>query len=192
MQREELDGGRVFLLRGFLSHDECAAQIRRSEAMTYEPGRVGGAVVDAARNNERVLFDDVPLAEALFHRAAPWLPAAIAGETLVGFNERWRFYRYDPGQAFQPHRDGAYTRFRERQESRLTFMVYLNDDAVGGETRFFRTMEQAFAGEPYLSVAPTLGAALVFEHGLWHEGAAVQQGRKYVLRTDVMYGRTPR
>lgn len=159
---------------------------------TSAPRRsVGGAVVDTARNNERVLFDDVPLAEQMFARAAPWLPATSAGQSLVGFNERWRFYRYGPGQTFRPHRDGAYTRFRERQESRLTFMVYLNDDPEGGETRFFHTMNDAFAGVPYLSVAPRRGAALVFEHPIWHEGAVVERGLKYVLRTDIMYGRPP-
>jgi hypothetical protein len=31
--------------------------------------------------------------------------------------------------------------------------------------------------------------ALIFEHQILHEGAAVISGRKYVLRSDVMYGR---
>ncbi len=97
--------------------------------------------------------------------------------------------RYDLGQTFRPHRDGSYIRFRERQESRLTFMVYLNDAVAGGETRFFHSMAQALAGDPYLTIAPRVGAALIFEHPIWHEGAVVEQGRKYVLRTDVMYGR---
>ena len=30
--------------------------------------------------------------------------------------------------------------------------------------------------------------ALIFDHFLLHEGAAVTRGRKYVLRSDVMYG----
>jgi prolyl 4-hydroxylase len=30
--------------------------------------------------------------------------------------------------------------------------------------------------------------ALLFDHHLLHEGAAVMSGRKYVLRSDVMYG----
>ena len=33
------------------------------------------------------------------------------------------------------------------------------------------------------------GTALVFEHGLIHEGGEVTEGVKYVLRSDVMYGR---
>jgi hypothetical protein len=189
--REDLDGDRVFLLRDFLSPAECAAQIARSEAMEYEPGTVGGEVVENARSNERVIFDDPTLAADLFARAAPHLPPLIEGARLVGFNERFRFYRYAPGQAFKPHRDGAFHRFDRPEQSHLTFMVYLNEAAAGGETRFFPGLEQAFRGEPSLAVRPETGAALVFVHRVWHEGAVVREGVKYVLRTDVMYGRQP-
>ena len=37
-------------------------------------------------------------------------------------------------------------------------------------------------GHPYLCVEPKEGMALVFVHTIWHEGAVVQTGRKYVLR----------
>ena len=57
-------------------------------------------------------------------------------------------------------------------------MVYLNEGFEGGET--------VFEG---VSITPTLGMAPVFEHKLRHEGAAVTSGRKYVLRSDVMFGR---
>ena len=95
----------------------------------------------------------------------------------IGLNERWRFYRYDPGQAFRWHRDGAYER-NALERSRLTFMVYLNEDFAGGETRF-----ETFA------VRPRTGTALVFLHPLLHEGAEIERGRKYVMRSDVMYRR---
>ncbi len=75
------------------------------------------------------------------------------------------------------------------EESHLTFMVYLNDQMAGGQTRFFGGMEEAFRGQPYLSVQPKEGTALVFVHRIWHEGAVLESGQKYVLRTDVMYGR---
>jgi prolyl 4-hydroxylase len=64
----------------------------------------------------------------------------------------------------------------------------LNDQVTGGETRFFANMEDAFQRRPYLSVTPKEGMALVFVHRIWHEGAVVEIGQKYVLRTDVMYG----
>jgi hypothetical protein len=31
------------------------------------------------------------------------------------------------------------------------------------------------------------GKALFFEHDVRHQGAPVERGRRYVLRTDVMY-----
>lgn len=187
MIKEELDSNKIFVLHDFLSTEECGALIRRSEDLSYELGTVGGVIAEGIRNNERVLIDDKPLAETLFQRAAPWLPYEVDGRCLAGFNERWRFYRYRPGQTFQPHRDGPYLSFQTYEQSAVTFMIYLNNGMTGGETRFFTDAEQAMHGHPYLSVQPITGTALVLLHSIWHEGAIVQSGEKYVLRTDVMY-----
>src|SRR5687768_7581561 len=111
MTRKELDGDRVFVIRDFLSRAECAELIELSAGLGWDVGTLGGFVVEEARNNERVVFDHPVLAAEMFERARPFLPAALDGQALVGFNERWRFYRYGPGQAFKPHRDGAYVRF---------------------------------------------------------------------------------
>jgi hypothetical protein len=189
MTREQLDGDRIFVLHDFLCAEECAALIQRSEGLAYEVGTVGDAVNEQVRNNERVLVDDPSLAAELFLRARPFLPAILDGHPLVGFNERWRFYRYRPGQAFSPHRDGAYERLDVWETSYLTFMIYLNDRMTGGETRFFRDMKDACFRLPYLSIRPKEGMALVFIHRIWHEGAVVEIGEKHVLRTDVMFGK---
>jgi len=184
---EVLDQDKVIVIHGFLSGEECAALIQRSESLRDEPGTVADVVIEEVRNNERVIVDDVSLATDFLRRAEPSLPAVIDGHGLVGFNERWRFYRYGPGQTFKPHRDGSFMRIKSWEESQMTFMIYLNDGMVGGETRFFSDMEQAFRQRPYLSVQPKRGMALAFIHSIWHEGAMVQSGLKYVLRTDVMY-----
>ena len=55
-------------------------------------------------------------------------------------------------------------------------MVYLNDTYEGGATRFEST-----------KVVGSAGMALVFQHGLVHEGSKVTSGVKYVLRSDVMF-----
>lgn len=191
IKKEELDPGRIFVLHKFLSVDECATLIRRGESLEYEPGTVGGVVAEGIRNNERVFIDDKALADSLFDRAAPWLPKLIDGRCLVRFNERWRLYRYQPGQTFQPHRDGSYLSLETFQKSEITFLIYLNEEMTGGETQFFADMEQTARGYPYLSVKPETGAALVFLHTIWHEGAVVQSGQKNVLRTDVLYGLSP-
>ena len=67
--------------------------------------------------------------------------------------------------------------------SKLTFMVYLSDVPQGGETRFFGNDMSV-----QVAVRPEAGKALVFEHTILHEGVAAEDGTKYVLRTDVMYG----
>ena len=65
-------------------------------------------------------------------------------------------------------------------------MVYLNDDFSGGATNFYNG-----DGTPNARVQPKHGMALVFRHAQLHEGAPVTSGRKYVLRTDVMYSAHP-
>jgi hypothetical protein len=60
----------------------------------------------------------------------------------------------------------------------LTFLIYLNEGCEGGETRL-----------PGASVSPRTGLGLLFQHLLLHEGAALQAGVKYVLRSDVMFRR---
>ncbi|WP_197534620.1 prolyl hydroxylase family protein [Symmachiella dynata] len=131
------------------------------------------------RNNSRVMVDDVALAEDLWSRAEQHMVPTWSYRKPVGFNERFRFYRYEVGQTFKPHFDGSFAR-TNGQRSEFTFLVYLNDDFDGGETRFF---------EPELiCVKPKTGLALVFHHPQLHEGAVVEKGKKYVLRTDVMYG----
>jgi predicted 2-oxoglutarate/Fe(II)-dependent dioxygenase YbiX len=132
------------------------------------------------RNNERVMFDDVSLAAALFDRLRGALPPRLAGRKPVGVNERFRGYRYSPGQKFAMHYDGAYQR-NAHERSELTLMVYLNDGFEGGSTTFY----DLTAGP--LEVRPRMGTALLFQHYLLHEGCVVHAGVKYVLRSDVMY-----
>ncbi|MEL6107315.1 MAG: 2OG-Fe(II) oxygenase, partial [Planctomycetota bacterium] len=99
----------------------------------------------------------------------------IADWHACGVNERLRYNRYEIGQLFDWHFDGYFQR-DTGERSHLTFMVYLNDDFAGGET----TIER-------LTVRPKKGMALFFIHHLRHRGEPVASGRKYVLRTDVMY-----
>jgi hypothetical protein len=63
-------------------------------------------------------------------------------------------------------------------------MVYLNDNFEGGSTDFYHPDHSL-----RLRVQPEQGMALVILHPLLHAGTPVQNGRKYVLRTDVMYTR---
>ena len=88
---------------------------------------------------------------------------------------------HDSEQRFAPHFDGYFSR-PSGERNQLTFMVYLNEDFTGGETKFYDDDRGL-----RFAVRPERGTALIFVHLQLHEGAAVISGRKYVLRTDVMY-----
>lgn len=180
MQKTEYGGG-IFTLSPFLSADECASYIRSSEQSGFEEAAIqtatGQELRKAVRNNDRIIFDDPQLAASVFARIAPYLPELFGEWQLVGLNERFRFYRYTAGQYFKWHKDGFYAR-NEQEVSQLSLLLYLNDDYQGGETQFREDV-----------IKPEAGMALVFPHLMMHQGAPIDVGVKYVLRTDVMYRR---
>ena len=164
-----------------LPPEVCAAQIARIEAASPAPAPItttrGAVMRPDIRNNDRVVIDDPALAADLLARVRAHVPEVLAGLRLCGANERLRCYRYGPGQRFAPHYDGAFVR-DDREQSLVSYLVYLNDDFVGGETNFL---------ELGRTVVPRAGSALLFQHRLLHEGAEVRAGCKYVLRSDLMY-----
>jgi len=185
--RDDLVPGVVWVDHGLLTPAECAAWIARGEAVGYEAAPIttsrGPVMAPEIRNNTRVIIDDVAAAAKLWEAADERVPPVLDGRVAVGLNERFRLYRYDPGEYFAKHHDGHFARV-DGERSLLTLIYYLNDGFEGGETRFY------LRGQAPLTVTPRAGSALFFQHPVLHEGAAVTGGRKYVLRTDVMYRAT--
>jgi prolyl 4-hydroxylase len=173
----------VVTVPAVLGAAECAAMIARIEDLGPAAAPVttdrGFAMMPDVRNNERVMFDDVALAAELYVRLHDALPEQLSEMRKVGINERFRCYRYAPGQRFAPHQDGAFRRSAD-EHSQLTLMVYLNAGFGGGTTHFLDFERE---------VVPRTGDALLFQHRLWHEGSVVTSGTKCVLRSDVMYRR---
>lgn len=169
----------IFTIDEFWSADECNQFILKSEQIGYEPAAIdtekGQKVVAHVRNNNRVLYKDLALAIHLWKQVKPFAPKQIGNSSAIGLNELFRFYKYQPGQEFKKHRDQSFIR-NSAEASYYTFMIYLNDNYSGGETTFNN-----------LTIVPKTGTALIFLHDLEHEGSAVTQGTKYVLRTDIMY-----
>jgi prolyl 4-hydroxylase len=170
----------IAVIDNFLNDQECAQLVKRIEALAPAPSPInmgGGreAMRPDVRNNDRVMFDDVTLAAALFDRMRFAIPKRA--ELAVSLNERFRGYRYTRGQRFRPHFDGAYVR-DAKERSQITVLLYLNESFTGGETKF---------NDLELAIVPRTGLALLFDHAVLHEGCEVLGGAKYVLRTDVMY-----
>jgi prolyl 4-hydroxylase len=169
----------IFTMPEFCTPEECSRYINDSERLGFDFATIsttGGTIRDESiRNNSRVIKEDPELAANLWSRLRKSLPAFLDGRQAIGINERFRFYRYESAQRFAGHVDGRFRR-DNGEESRLTFMIYLNDDFVGGETAFNDAV-----------IIPRCGTALIFRHELFHEGRPVTRGRKYVLRSDVMF-----
>ena len=180
----------IATIDGFLSEAECSEAILNGEARGFEDATVttaSGAVrLTDVRNNDRVIFDDIDWADLLYKRLATVLPKEFDGTHPVCLNERLRFYRYDVGQKFDWHRDGYFQ--RDELRSRFTFMIYLNEDFEGGGTSFD---SRSFASDAFerFTIRPKTGMALIFHHPVMHRGDAVTRGRKYALRSDIMYRR---
>lgn len=130
------------------------------------------------RDQDRVIVDDPTMASELFRRLEPHLPQRMGELRIVGLNERLRFYRYAPGQRFLPHMDHWY-RPAPNRITLHTVLVYFNGDFAGGETRFSEQLER--------TVVPSPGLVAIFQHKVRHEGCEVRVGRKYAMRTDVIF-----
>jgi prolyl 4-hydroxylase len=183
----DLSAPLVFTIPDVMTAADCKGLIAMLESEGFDDAPIStaaGAIMRKdVRNNTRVMFDHEQLAARLHARVAEHLPP-VCNAKPVGTNERFRAYKYEPGQRFAPHLDGCFKRdhapYNERSE--LTFMVYLNDGFGGGATRFL---------DYDLDVTPRTGMALLFQHRILHEGCPVTSGVKYVLRSDIMYRDEP-
>ncbi len=173
-------GEGIWTIPDFLSAERCRRLIGFSEGFGFEEASVGlssGAkMMKGVRDNFRAEVDDDELASQMWREVEAEFPARIQGVRAVGLNPHFRFYRYENGQKFKRHIDG-----RQKVgelESRVTWMIYLNDDFAGGSTAF-----------DDIEIRPERGTALLFIHEQKHEGCPVERGRKYVLRSDVLFAR---
>ncbi|MBK05173.1 MAG: hypothetical protein CL920_25695 [Deltaproteobacteria bacterium] len=170
----------IFAVSEFLTKAQCDEYIHWGEFAGFDDAPIttsrGPVMRKDIRNNDRVMLDDVQRASSLWELLKGF-GVVQPGWEAIGLNERFRLYRYQAGQVFRMHRDGAFQRSAS-ERSFWTFLVYLNEGFVGGETLFSAC-----------SVTPKVGKALCFRHRLLHEGAMVEEGCKYVLRTDVMFQR---
>lgn len=175
-------------LENVFTEEECNELIAATEALGYGVALVNTGMarqehIPGYRDSARVMTDDFDFAKLLFDRIKDYLPPLMhGGYPIKSLNERMRFLRYYPGEQFQPHYDGSFS--RKGECSMVTVQLYLNGGFGGGATTFLSQVD----GKPDVPVVPKAGKVLIFEHRILHEGSEVTSGQKYCLRTDVMYG----
>ncbi|CAM0138080.1 hypothetical protein VKS41_001303 [Umbelopsis sp. WA50703] len=198
----------AFLLKDVLTTSECDQVLSAAEAIGFTPdvpivGSASESVSILAHNFFWLVDDD--FLGTVFKRCEPHFPKEMGDGAIAGLNARWRVYRYVPGAIYRPHIDGAwpgsgldpvdgsykYDMYDGTRWSRLTFLIYLNEEFDGGSTTFFLPSAEEGILEAH-GVSPRRGSVLCFPHGntagsLLHEGSPVLSGAKYVIRADVLY-----
>eukprot|EP01139_Manchomonas_bermudensis_P000064 Amastigsp_a72_6.p1 type:complete len:359 gc:universal Amastigsp_a72_6:1124-48(-) len=195
------------LVRGVLSTRECHALIEHGLAVGLRDVACG------YRTSTRTTMFSKPLAELLFDRIRAFVPQTVTlapdnshpsclGLTgtsgadgvweLASLNPMFRLCKYEAGGKFDAHYDGQFAQ-DDDNASFYTAMVYLNGGPEapldGGATRFFDSPENSVA--VLAAVAPEQGMLILFPHRLYHDGAVLHSGEKFIFRTDVMYRRRP-
>jgi hypothetical protein len=204
----EMEDKYVLCLHGILTEEECQQFVGVTEDAGYGEAllNIGNGLEIRAldmRKSDRCIIDDDEIANVLWQRIlavsqddVDLLHAPFAGSNLqaVGLNERLRFLRYDKGDYFNPHEDGSYVRSenpgdpRYMDRSHVTCQLYLNEGFTGGATSLMSGQGMRKDKVEH-AVVPRTGMVLLFQHDVLHEGSLLVEGRKYVMRSDVMYRR---
>lgn len=204
VSRVDLLGGSddaAFVLLNLLRPSECENIIAQAEGFGFDDCNYQRWM----RITDRVSVMGEDLAELLFARARPYLadvevpgPRGIPQDvksgiwTPVGLNPCFRVCRYKPGGFFLPHHDGGFS-YSTEHRSLKTFMLYLNDDFEGGPTVFYKESQKHYKPPDPAKILhelrPERGSCLVFNSCLTHDGGLLKAGRKYLLRSEVMYRR---
>ncbi|KAJ7097605.1 hypothetical protein C8R44DRAFT_643119 [Mycena epipterygia] len=199
----------AFIINDVFERAECQALIDVAEAVGMlpdEPTAGSATQLASVLAHNFIWLADTDFLSTMYSRVVALLPQAVHGGAVKGINARFRLYRYRPGALYRPHIDGAWPASALDETttppayvydsdptvySRLTFLIYLNDDFDGGCTTFFLPSAEHGVLEAR-PVKPRTGTVCVFPHGaargsLLHEGSGVTSGAKYVIRTEVLY-----
>lgn len=163
------------------------------------------------RHNQNVNWVVSENIDSVFwERSKHLVPEVVNGQSATGINARFRFYRYDEGDYFKPHSDGAWPGSRvidgklvdnayPGQLSQYTYLIFLNDGYEGGRTQFM--VSKSNPSEPakrsddvnLVEVRTPKGAVLCFPHGYHplhclHSSEQITSGEKYIIRSDILFG----
>jgi len=202
----------AFQLHHLFSKEECQRFINITEALGYTQDAAVSLPRSVRHNENLVLIIDETTHDIIWHRCKAFMQdhsELFAHKKALGLNRRFRFYKYDVGDFFKPHTDGAWpgssiinkelvqNAYPDRY-SQMTFLILLSEDFEGGETAFY--VDKNDASKPakrtedvkIVEIKTPIGSALCFPHGTHpmhclHGSREIRSGVKYIIRTDVLF-----
>jgi predicted 2-oxoglutarate/Fe(II)-dependent dioxygenase YbiX len=213
VQRVEVDDiPGAFQLLNVLSQEECNRFIEVTEALGYLPDAAVSLPRSVRHNYNATWVVDQQTDAMIWQRCqdlATDEKGYFGGKKALGLNARFRFYRYQAGDFFKPHTDGAWpaSRVIDRKLitdaypdrfSQMTVLLFLSDGFEGGETQFW--VNKNDSSRParsqkeveWVNVKTPAGGALCFPHGVHplhclHSSEEILSGVKYIIRTDMLF-----
>lgn len=183
MQRFPSPRLELFIQRGFLDAETCAALVDRIDAERAPSTIADANGDDYFRTSETCHLDASDALVAQLDR----LMAQVSGIDPA-FGEPLQGQRYEVGQEFKPHTDyfepngDDYAKYCSVAGQRTwTFMIYLNEVEAGGATRF-KWIDK--------TIQPERGKLLAWNNrrpdgmvnpASLHHGMKVRKGTKYVI-----------
>lgn len=213
VERVEVEGvPGAFQLLNVLSRDECQRFIELTESLGYLPDAAVSLPRSVRHNHNATWVVDQQTDDIIWRRCKDLTSddrGFFGGKKALGLNARFRFYRYERGDFFKPHTDGAWpgSRVIERRLipnaypdrfSQMSVLLYLSDDFEGGNTQFWLNKNDPSRRarsqhETHLiEVRTPAGGALCFPHGIHplhclHSSEEIFSGVKYIIRTDMLF-----
>ncbi len=202
----------AFQLLNVLTQAECQSFIKLTEQMGYLEDAAVSLPREVRHNDNVVWITDEQTDQIIWQRVTHLVNRELTlygNQPAVGLNARFRFYRYDQGDYFRYHTDGAWPGSRVINEqliqnaypdrySQATFLIYLNDDFTGGATQFLvngddpNLPSRQAQNTRAVDVRTPAGGVLCFPHGMHplhcvHSSEPIQSGIKYIIRSDVLF-----
>ncbi len=185
----------AFQLLNVLSAQECQSFVQTCEEVGFVPDAAVSLPRSVRHNDSLTWVVDDGTHDIIWERCEGFVPKAL------GVNKRFRFYKYDEGDYFSLHTDGAWpgssvenknliTDFYRDRFSQMTFLLFLSDDFEGGATEFLVDKKS----RKFVSVRTPKGGVLCFPHGMnpmhcLHSSQEIISGIKYIIRSDILYAK---
>jgi hypothetical protein len=202
----------AFQLLNVLTPAECRQLLNLSESLGYLADAAVSLPRSVRHNDSLTWVTDLVTTDLIWQRCSALVNQDLenySGKKALGLNARFRFYRYQTGDYFSPHSDGAWpgsaivdgeliaNAYQDRW-SQLTFLLFLSDDYSGGSTEFYIDSNNASqpASDPgratVVKIKTPIGGILCFPHGMHplhclHSSEPISSGKKYIIRSDVLF-----
>jgi predicted 2-oxoglutarate/Fe(II)-dependent dioxygenase YbiX len=171
---EKQFGTRIYQIFNAVSPSVCRDYVQQGDRAGWNPTNVSELNPLFSRSQAYINID----VQALFAAIQHTVPSRLDDMVIVSLAEqRTACMRYSEGEYFGLHTDSPFVA-QDGAITKLSLVLYLNDDYKGGETVF---------PDLALEIKPEVGKILLFPPNLRHMSKPISLGAKYIVRSEVLY-----